>query len=219
MKKIIIEEKYVPEYVMDMLSDCKTGRKEEVKNAKFHHNTNYEKAANILRYGILPLRELNRLGLRHDSEEFLELMDDIESHINGIDGVSLFVTGLDDTDPDKLIFNSKSNSHVDFLVTSDIIAGRCGSNYDDEYICRRPITPDLLRAMDIRLLSYAKEVIQHSNNNKNVNGLIERYNYLKEIALTLKETGLGIPFREVSDDNSVLDADKVSTMPTLTLKK
>ena len=108
MKKIIIEEKYVPEYVMDMLSDCKTGRKEEVKNAKFHHNTNYEKAANILRYGILPLRELNRLGLRHDSEEFLELMDDIESHINGIDGVSLFVTGLDDTDPDKLIFNSES---------------------------------------------------------------------------------------------------------------
>lgn len=219
MEKVIIEEKHVPEYVMDILSDCKTGRKEEVKHAKFHHNTIYESAANILRYGILPLRELNRLGLRHDSEKFLELMDDIESHVNGIEGVSLFVTGLNDAAPDKFIFNSESNAHVDFLVTSDVEAGRCGTNYDDEYICRRPITPELLRAMDIRLLSYAKEVIQHSDNNKNVIGLIERYNCLKEIALTLKETGLEIPFREVSDDNSVLDADRVSNIPALTLKK
>ena len=45
------------------------------------------------------------------------------------------------------------------------------------------------------------------------------YNYLKNIALTMKHSQLDIPLREMSyQDNSSMDVDKLSSTPKLILK-
>ena len=52
-----------------------------------------------------------------------------------------------------------------------------------------------------------------------ISTLIQRYNCLRNIALTLKQEGLDIPLREMShDDCSSLDIDKVASSPKLVLK-
>ena len=106
MEKVHIEEKYIPEYVGDMLSSLKCGT-EQVSNtnAKFHHNTDYEQVPSVIKYGILSLQELNKLGLKNYSEKLLKLMSNIDSHVNGDTGISLSVTGLEDLYLDVVITN------------------------------------------------------------------------------------------------------------------
>lgn len=218
MKSVALEEKYILEYVKDMLNSFKLGTM-SIDNDKFHHNTTYEYAPSIIKYGILSLRELNKLGLRHDSEEFLEIMDDIDSHINGIDGVSLSILGLSDNDRNKFLFDPISTNNVDFLVDKDIPVARCGSNYDNEYICRRPILPGKLCAVDIRLLGYADTLVKEKQNLITIEGLVSRYNALKDIAIAVKNSNLNIPLREMSNDEFTIDVDKIVTSPKLVLKK
>jgi len=49
--------------------------------------------------------------------------------------------------------------------------------------------------------------------------LIQKYNYLIDIAIAMKETKLDIPLREMSlEDNAMLDIDRLSKTEKLTLK-
>lgn len=218
MKKMILEEKYVLEYIRDMLNDFMI-RDMDVENARYHHNTDYSSAASIIRTGILSMRAMCKLGIRRYSREFLELMDDTDSHINGNDGISLAVMGLTDINDDEFEYDPFSVYKVDLLITDNVKALRNSTHYGNEFITYGNIDPSMIRAVDIRLLKYL-EMIENGNDGKSIRCLMGRYNKLKNIAMALKQSFLDIPFREMSNDNGMLlDIDKVSDMPILSLKR
>ena len=222
MEKVYIEEKYIPEYVGDMLSGLKCGT-EQVSNtnAKFHHNTDYEQVPSVIKYGILSLQKLNKLGLKNYSEKLLKLMSNIDSHVNGDTGISLSVTGLEDLYLDEDEFNPTDMYVTDILVSSEVKAARISINYGNEYVAQDRIAPDMFRAVDIRLLNYLKAIIEKGSRVgfQNIEGLVMRYNYLRSMAIALQENKLQVPFREMSEGIDDLDIDKVAKVPTLVIKK
>ncbi|MBR3140629.1 MAG: hypothetical protein IKF11_07180, partial [Methanobrevibacter sp.] len=105
-----------------MISTFRTAKILYVENAKYHHTTKYKDASSVCKYGILTLEDLNKRGIRNDSPEFIRRMDDIDSHINGADGISLAVVGLKDLTRDEFEYNPFEPTRVDFLVSSDVRA-------------------------------------------------------------------------------------------------
>lgn len=210
---ILIEDKFSLEYIKDMLSSFKT-KNIEVNNAKFHHNTSYKTTPLILKHGILSLKEINKLGLKKYSRDFLEKMSNTDSHINGIEGISLSIVGLKDLDPKKFEYNPYNSSLVDLIISSDVKARRSTHNYDNEFICFDSIANDKIKAVDVRLIN----LIEQSKNIDSIKDIIEKYNLLRDIALTIKELNLDIPLRDMSRENLTMDIDKVSNAPKLIIK-
>ena len=71
MDTILLEKKFVLEYIKDILNDIKIASG-MINNAKYHHNTDYSVAPSILKYGVLSLTDLNKLGIKNYSTEFLK---------------------------------------------------------------------------------------------------------------------------------------------------
>lgn len=216
MDNISLKKEEILEYIQTNINDLKI-KSIEVSNAKYHHNTSYLDAPLILKYGILPLIELNRLNIRNYSEDFLNLMNDTESHINGNNAISLAVVGLDDIYPKEDVFNPLSSNNVDFIITSDIRTYRTTTHYGNEFLHFGNITIDKLRAIDIRMLELINNIKKNSTV-ENIKELITKYNALKHIALSIKQSNLEIPFRDMSNENLTLDIDKVINNKKLILK-
>ena len=163
---------------------------------------------------------LEESGIKNYTDELLQKMGDIESHINGNDAVSLSVVGLQDLYPNEYEYDPFNPSQVDFLVSSEIQAGRLSIHYGNEFLSYKSIGVDKLKSVDIRLLELIELVEQgYSSSNFSIQSAIQKYNYLKNIALTMKNSQLDIPLREMSyQDNSLMDVDKLSTTPKLVLK-
>lgn len=218
MEVVKVDEKYILEYVKDLLNDFRI-KKEEISNARYHHNTSYSDAPSIIRYGILSLNDLNKFGIKKYSLTHLHIMGDTSSHINGNDKISLSVMGLTDLYKDEEEFDATGELCVDFLVTSDIKARRDNTNYGNEYIASS-LMPDTLRAIDIRILKLIRyieaEKLNYKFNRECLDKVVSEYNSLKDIALTIKETNIDIPLREMSGDFS-LDIDKISDTPKISL--
>ena len=119
MGEILLQEKVVLEYIKDMIINFKI-KNINVNNAKFHHNTRYKSAPLILKHGILPIIETNRLGITNYTKKQLEIFNDTESHINGIEQVSLSIPNLKDLYVEEREYNPFSPYSIDFLVSSDI---------------------------------------------------------------------------------------------------
>ena len=217
MNKLLLEEKYILEYIRDTINDFKI-QPVNVSNNKYHHNTNYSDAPLIIKNGILSLSKLNRLGIKKYSKAILKLMDDTESHINGIDSVSLSIVGLTDLDKNKFEYNPYSPELVDFTISDDIRTRRNSKHYDNEFLCYNSISVDKLKSVDIRLLNLIKSKEMYLYDHS-IEQIIDKYNCLGDVALQLKEANLDIPFREMSIDNLTMDIDKVSNTPKLILKK
>jgi len=215
----ILEKRYVLEYIRDTLNDLKQGRT-GVDNARYNHNSDYSSASNIIRFGILSFLEQNRLGLRNDSPEFLQTMNDEESHINGINGISLSVVGLTDLYPNEDEYDPRRPHSVNFLVSSDIKTDRKAYHFGNEFIAKNSISPNYFRGIEVRLLKYMQNINKNNTPvDKIVLELIQKYNYLIDIAIAMKETKLDIPLREMSlEDNAMLDIDRLSKTEKLTLK-
>lgn len=210
---ISIEDKDILKYIKDMISSFKI-KNVDVNNAKFHHNTSYEATTLILKHGILSLVERNKLGITKYSEEFFEKMSDTDSHVNDIDNISLSVMGLTDLDPKKMLYNPDDPSDIDLIISSDITARRLSYHYDNEFLCFGSIPNDKIKSVDIRLI----KLIEKSKNNDSINDIIEKYNLLRNIALTINELNLDIPIREMSNNILTLDIEKLSKTPKLILK-
>ncbi len=218
MNKVLLEEKYVLEYIRDIINDVKT-KSDEISNARYHHNASYRDAASICKHGILSMSDIVKLGLKNYSEEILNKMSDTDSHINGIDMVSLSVVGLDDLYADEFEYDPFDPFWVDFIVSSDIKARRSASNYGNEFISNS-ISIDKLKAVDFRILKLIDKFSSNNGQEQNSNGLIEKFNYLKDVALTIKECKTQMFLREMSSDSPyILDLDKLSNTPSLVLKK
>jgi hypothetical protein len=213
----LVNEKYILEYIRDNLLMCKNGEK-SFNNDLFHHNTNYGSAPSVIQNGILSLQQLKDLHLSNISEKSLKLADDTSSHINGKDGISFSKVGLTDLYRDEMEYCPFNPRYVDILV-GDIIAHRNSEHYGNEFIAKDSVMPDKFRSVDIRLLEFIR-AIENSNNNYSIEELIRDYNYLRKIALVMKENKLDIPLRETSNDaNITLDIDSLSNKKELILKR
>lgn len=220
MNIVSLEEKFILEYIKDIFNDFKNGIS-TIECAKYHHNTSYHDASSICQYGILTLLDLKKLGIKNYDDDVIEKLNDIESHINGIDSVSLSVVGLRDLYRNEDEYDPFKPSQVDFLVSSEIKARRSSIHYGNEFLIYGSIGIEKLKSIDIRLLKLI-ELIETGfiSNKMTIQDVVEKYNYLKIIALTMKKYQLDIPLREMShNDNSSVDIDKLSSTPKLILKK
>lgn len=218
METILLEEENVLEYIYDSICKVKNDG-EEVKNAKYHHNTAYKDAVSICKYGILTLIDMNLKGIREDTKEFLKIMGDIDSHVNGNNCVSLSVVGLTDIYPNEDEYNPFSPNLVDFLVSSDIQASRSSTHYGNEFLSFGSIMRDKIKSVDIRLLNLLCQSKSYMNDSS-TQAIIKKYNYLREIALELKRQQLELPLREMSESNIFeINIDKLADQPKLLLKK
>ena len=218
MDNIALSETDVLEYVCDILSDIKYNGS-DVFNAKYHHNTDYKDASLICKYGILTLDDLNHQGIRNDSNEFLKIMSDTESHVNGKNAVSLSVVGLKDLYPKEDEYNPFSPNLVDFLITSDLSTSRSSINYGNEFLIFHSIKKEELRSIDIRLLKLI-QIKKLYTNYSTILSVLKKYNYLRKIAIEMQKQRLCIPLREMSETGIFeLDIDKLSSQPKLVLKK
>jgi len=219
MSKILLDEKEILDYVEDSLTDVITPPIEVIDD-KFHHNTRYEDAISIIENGILSGKEQNKLGIVSDAK--LELFEDIESHANGSESISLAVVGMTDLNPDEFEYNPFSEKHVDILITGDITARRVSTNYGNEYLVDASILTDKFRAIDTRLLAYIESIRVSSTREPfdvSINQLLANYNKLKEVAVVLKKRSLNIPLREMSTNAGTgLDIDKLANKPKIKIK-
>ncbi|MBQ3020917.1 MAG: hypothetical protein IJD92_01675 [Bacilli bacterium] len=217
METIKLEEKYILEYIKDILNDCKE-KNREVTDYRFHHGTEYKIAPSIIKYGILTIEDLNKLGLRNDSKSELERLGDIDSHANGTYAVSLSDPLVDDLYPGEEKFDTFSNSRVDFLLSNSIQAGRSTINWGNEYLSYKSIPSDKIKSVDIRLIDLFEKL--KTNKYLSLEESINNFNELKNIAMALKTTKLDIPIREMSKENEIitLNKEKVIELPKLILK-
>ena len=183
MNKIEIDERDIIDFIFDTLYSSKISL-ESLENARFHHNTNYKNAPLVCIYGIMPLLELNKIGIRNDSEELLKKMEDTESHINGNDGISLAVLGLKDLYSYEDEYNPLDPHVVDFIISGNIKAHRNTLHYGNEYIYYGSIEPKNILSLDFRLFEY---ISLKENKHVSRNKLIEMYNYLLESAIIIKQ--------------------------------
>ena len=104
------------------------------------------------------MEDIKKLGIKEYTPELLEIMKDTESHINGIDAISLAIVGLDDLYPNEDEFNPYSPETVDFLIDSQVQASRSAIHYGNEYLAKESIALDNIKSADIRLLEYISEI-------------------------------------------------------------
>ena len=215
MSLCVINEKDALEYIKKVINDAKKNSI-EIEGARYHHNSSYLNGLSILKNGILSLSELYRLGIIKMSYKTLNTMSDIDSHINGNDGISLSVVGLTDLYRDELEYNPFQDGLIDFLISSDIKAYRSSTHYGNEYIANKCIDTSMIKSVDIRLLSYLNKI----DSDEKIDLLIQKYNSLIEMSNRIKNYGLNIPIREMSDEKKIsLNIDKLYESPRLVLKK
>ena len=221
MEKIAIEDKYIFEYVKNNLIYF-VDSTADIANAKYHHSTYYKDALSIIKNGILTLSDLHRLGIKNFSPEELQKFSVTDSHINGIDGVSLAVMGLNDLYENEEEYSPYYSDNVDLIVDSSVSANRMAIHYGNEYISNSSISKEMIRAVDIRLFEYINERMRHPEKINDIEyfKIIEKYNYIREIAQEIMQLDLNIKIRENSTSSNInLDLEKISSMPKLTLKK
>ena len=219
MNEIIIKEKYILEYIRNMLYACSYAIKNIDDNAyQYHHNTAYEYAPSIIKYGILSIEELNSLGIRSYSKDYLKFIDDIESHVNGKDGISLSVTGLTDLYKDEDEYDPCQSNIVDFLVDENIKTVRNTTHYGNEFISENKISNDRIISADIRIINYINNLSEKDG--KAIFSVINKYNQIIMMSKEILRHNRNIQMREMSEGvNRKIDVEKMSEMPRLLMIK
>lgn len=219
MNEIIIKEKYILEYIRNMLYSCSYAIKNIDDNAyQYHHNTAYEYAPSIIKYGILSIEELNSLGIRSYSKDYLKFIDDIESHVNGKDGISLSVTGLTDLYKDEDEYDPCQSNIVDFLVDENIKTVRNTTHYGNEFISKNKISSDKIVSADIRIINYINNLSEKDG--KAIFSVINKYNQIIMMSKEILRHNRDMQMREMSEGvNRKIDVEKMSKMPRLLMIK
>lgn len=219
MNEVIIKEKYILEYIRNMLYACSCAIKNIDDNAyQYHHNTAYEYAPSIIKYGILSIEELNSLGIRSYSKDYLKFIDDIESHVNGKDGISLSVTGLTDLYKDEDEYDPCQSNIVDFLVDENIKTVRNTTHYGNEFISENKISNDRIISADIRIINYINNLGEKDG--KAIFSVINKYNQIIMMSKEILRHNRDMQMREMSEGvNRKIDVEKMSEMPRLLMIK
>lgn len=206
--KIIIDEKYLSNYIVEQFQNNKIDSVNFSRNL-YHHNSGYSKAPTILKHGILSIRKLNNLGIIQLSEKQLQIFDDNYSHVNGLDGVSLSLVGLDDLYKDEFEYNPFSSDSLDFLISNSIIARRSTQHYGNEFVTYEDVLVNKIKSLDFRLINLIKKDSISSEE------LIDKYNMIIKIAYEIEKRNLKIKMREMSNNQINLNVKKLSKLPLL----
>lgn len=208
--------------VKENIYSCK-GESKSVTDTKFHHETNIKNVPDVLKNGLLSKRESVKLEGRELTEKEKFIYSD-DYHVNGLDYISLSTV---EDDFSKMyewesLYDPFNTIDADIIISKDVKACRNTTNYYNEFLVNDRISTDLFRSIDLRILNILNFNFCNSEKNKSesrIKLMIEYYNFLKYIALALKENNLDIPLREVSNEIITLDIDKVIKLPQLQLKK
>lgn len=211
-------EKLLFEFIEDSIHSCKVNSV-EIENAKYHHNTNYEKAPLLIKNGILSLKERALLEQRTISQDELNKYND-DTHVNGSDQISLSSLDIDHSTISKKewLYDPYMPSDVDINISSNIKARRNSTNYANEYLVDKKVLNEDFKAIDIRLLKLIKELENKKIDGNKLKKIISNYNDLKKIAFELQKNELDIPLREMSNENITLDLNKVINLPEIKTK-
>lgn len=207
-----IEITLLSEYIEEIF-DLNTYEGDEIENARYHHNANYEKAPSILKNNILSIRRLYERGAINLSQQQLYLLDDILSHANGTDGISLSVVGLKDLYKDEFEYNPFNPKYMDYIISSDIKAQRYTTNYGNEYIAKNEISLSDIKSIDFRLIEYIKSISLKETDD--YNDIIKKYNTLLYVTKKLVREELPIVIREMSSTQKTFDIVNMSKNPYL----
>lgn len=202
------------EFVKENIYSCRTAFT-SVNNAKFHHNISYEHVPSAMEYGILSYYHQKKLiENRELTDDELFLYND-DFHVNGVSCVSLSTLDIDMSmvGDDEWIYDYRTENAADILVSSDVKAYRFATNYANEFLVNGIIPAASFKAIDLRLLSY-----EFTDGDNKIRSLINNYNYLRNIAASLREQKLDIPIRERSIENFNLDVKKLELLPELRVK-
>lgn len=210
---ITIDKKNIKTYLEDILNSHRIKSK-NIEDKLYHHNSSYKDGISIIKNGILSLKELNNKQIIKLSEEQLKLYDDTSSHVNGADGISLSIVGLTDLYRDEDEYNPFSPDSLDIIVSKEVQARRSSTHYGNEFIAKTKISSKLVESIDVRLIKFLENIKHESDIKK----LIENYNHLLDIAKAIKEKGLDISIREMSNENITLDVEKLSNSPKVFVK-
>ena len=211
-----IEEKFILEYIRDTLK-LFTSEREINLSDYYHHNSSYDSSPSIVKRGILSLEEQAKKGIHFYSQDFLKIMDDTTSHINGSDGISLAKMGLKDLKENEDEYDPYGTWCVDFLIKQDIHAARVTKHYGNEYITFSSIKQSSFASIDVRFLRYIDKMIEN-HHNIDFNDLVNRYNSLIMIAEAIIKKHLDIPFREMSYKPQEIHVKKLANSPRIVLK-
>ena len=208
------EEYEIYKFIKNSIYSART--KADTTEDKYHHNTSYSFTPKVIKHGLLSLNEKRKIyNLDLDEETMFKLND--ENYVNGTDDISLSVVGLPDVDENDFEYNPFSYFYVDIIISKYVKARRNSKNYANEFLVSEKINNSDFRAIDIRLLEYVKKTFTDPNisSDEKRKRIIECYNYLRKIAIALKEAKLNIPLREMSNGNITLDKEKVSCFKKL----
>ena len=216
-KEILLNKNDISKYVIDTLESLKCGHF-YVSEDCFHHNTPYKLVPSILINGLHSIQRQNELGISNYSKKDLELLADVDSHINGINGISLSKINLTDLRRQDFTYDPKEDKSVDIIIDDSINVRRSTRHYGNEFISESSIMPNKFNALDIRLMALVTNT-QSIDHLKELERIIIAINSLKGIAKTLEEQKLTIPIREMSlEDNSLLDTTKIMDLPIIRVK-
>lgn len=213
----LIEEKYILEYIRDILNSYKL-KLSIVNTDNYHHNSRYDLGASIIKNGIMSLNDQNKNGIIKLSKEKLDLMGDISSHVNGNNGISLSKVGLTDLYRDEDEYDPFASYLLDFIISKDVNASRMTEHYGNEFVCYEKILPKMFKSLDVRLIDYLLQS-EKKYDLKRVNEMIKKYNSLRDICNSMVESDIDFPLREMSlKDKFDIDASEIKKLPKLVLK-
>lgn len=213
-----VEEVHLEEFIKDIIHDAKMINVKP-KNARYHHNTSYNRTSQLIYNGIKSIQERIDCGEITLTPEEIKSRQD-ENYVNGMDYISLSVAGLDDLYPNEIEYNPFKAAETDILISDNIQAVRRTTNYGNEFLASKIILPSEFKAIDFRifkLIENSKLKIRDNTYEEKLEDIVKSFNYLKEIASAMIESKLYVPLREMSDGNITLCKEVVRNFPTLEL--
>lgn len=212
MGEILLSKNEVEYFIKENILEYSLTDENDI-DACYHHNSRYIDILSILKYGILSLKKMNELGIRHLSDEQLVLFDDITSHINGVNGISLSVRNMKDLYKNEEEYMSDSEELVDFTIDSNIKAVRNSSRYGNEYISYDDISVDSIRTLDFRIINLLNN--SKIKDDKFYKKIAFNYNRILEAAKIIKLQQNNIAIRETSNNTKKLEIDKIVELPRI----
>lgn len=212
---------YIYELIKENIYKCSIVSK-PVFDTKYHHQTPIKKVPDVLKNGLLSKRKSAELeGRKLTQKEILSYSD--ESRVNGLDYISLSSMDIDfsEMSEDDFCYNPFNVVGVDIVISKDVEVHRSTHNYFNEFLVRDKIPSEMFNAIDLRILKILDFDFHDVDKNKmdsRIELMVDYYNELRNIALSLKENKLSIPLREVSNDIITLNPQKVIAFPRIQLK-
>ncbi len=201
MGKIYLEKNDILTYITLMINDSLAGNC-NVGDTRYRHSTDFKHVLKILNHGILSLEKQDELRIKELSKEEKRNLSDCESHINGLDNVSIYDSNEDTSDfySHEMLYENKTSP--EFVISSDVKSRRCGIFYGNERLVQDQIPLDKIRSFDIKFLASMDENLNHGNP-ISIEKLVSDYNYLMDICKMYVDKDVNIPFRETSYEKSI----------------